>query len=556
MKKSIINRNYSLLVLVILILYITYINIPNSLIMRGGGEGSNPYDSMSTETLDKNLMKHSMVYNILNNKIGFYVYIGIVIILLILSIYYFNLQVQVQGIPGIANPSVDWDNEGATFLTQFFLLDRESKGLNAPGTTSVPPVMIENFGKKTIDFASTAKLGIDVYCNIVSPCNICKCTGPDPNYGGDQKFAPIIPYDGVGCIAPKTLETFNEGLEVPNPGANIVETAQKLGLDHRIRSGEIPNCCCHLFNTLGIKISDIHKDVAQTLTDVGKNNTPPPANALQVVLSKSSIPAKTATLTNSTFPIGIPVEMGCEPNETIKPLQSSDGKLIVPNNGLHTFAMIQSCLSTKPITYGAKPITTSDGDESAPLDVPDLTKPNNGKSPYDVNMTACSDPKMKNQLVNDRGYSKNSLYRNNTFFNELKTIIKNAKNKTPSTSFDISKYIGKLPIAPAVDTAYPWTGPVWPVVHPAFMGDSVTTEWFYISGNSKYELKIDNYLKEVYAFPVKVNTVKNTNTTKNISSATAGVAEATAFITSGLVDKYLKYYADKTHIYHGAYIFP
>jgi len=543
--------------------------------MRGGGG-----DTRSTEELEIACKKHSMVYNILS-AYNFYIYYGIVGILLSVSIYYLYLQVQIQGIPSAVDPVIGWDNEVATFLKQFFLLDRQSKGINAPGSTSVKPSDIENFSDKTITFASKVRAGIDVFCNIVSPCNVCDCTGPDPDYGGDQKDAPIIPYNGTKCMVPKTIETFIEGADgtstvvsKPNPADNIIQNAQKLGLEHRIKSGEIPNCCCHLFNKLGVKLgdgtTDITMAIADTLTNQGKDDVPPATNALETILSKSSLTPKPALL-NTTYPIGIPKEVGCEPDQLPQSLKGSDGKSTTPNNGLYAFAMIQACLSTKPISYGAKPIKAGDIVDT-PTTPPDLTLPNKGKTPYDVNKEACSsgNGSVVVNLDNDRGYSKNSLYRSNKFFNALKSIILNASKGTPSSSFKVKDYIGKLPTVD--DSFYPWVnndktpGPAWPNTHPAFMGDEVKTEWFYIVGDTKYELKIDNYLKEIYAFPINIKTnktlKKNSNCTKDIEkdaaaiAVPAGVTAAVAFLKLGLVPKYKVLKENRSHIYHGAYIFP
>lgn len=589
-----INRNYSLLVLIILILFITYINIPNSLSMKGGSD-NNPYDSMTPEDLDKNLMKHSSVYNLLNNNIGFYVYVGVLILLLIISIYYFNLQIQVQGIPNVANPVISWDNEGSTFLTQFFILDKKSKGINAPGSDAIKPETVANFSNDTIDFASKMKSGIDLFCNIVAPCNICSCTGPDPNYGGDSRDAPIVPYDGPGCKPAATLEIpvekFSEGLNdkapkiVPNPGNSVKKTAEKLGLEHRIMPGTIPNCCCHLFKTIGITLgtgtrsTDITPEIALTITNLGKDADDKPIDvlpdALKIITEKSNIDdIKNNSISNTKWPLGLPKEVGCEPNERPAPLEDATGAPKTPNNGLYAFAMLQSCLSTKPISYGSKPIKDDQGNEEELDDVPDLTKPNDGKTPYSINTTACNDPKMIEQLVNERGYSKNSLYRNNEFFNALKAVISNAAKGTPSTSFELKKHIGNLPVPP-MDTSYPWVdlvnksapGPNWPDAHPAFgPGDFVTTEWFYIKDSKKYELKIDNYLKEVYAFPLRKDATKNSNATREILPANPGFDAAKAFLDAGLdakimknnkeVPKYLELRKNRSSIYHGAYIFP
>ena len=72
MKKSILSRNYSLLILVLLILYITFINLPIDKVNMKGGEVvdlNNPYLTMDTDKLIKNLEKFSPIYKYLNKYI-------------------------------------------------------------------------------------------------------------------------------------------------------------------------------------------------------------------------------------------------------------------------------------------------------------------------------------------------------------------------------------------------------------------------------------------------------------------------------------------------------
>jgi hypothetical protein len=559
MKKSIINRNYSLLVLILLILFITYINIPLSTSMKGGSVGTTKYDSMSKDKLTEELMKTSTLFMVLNKYL--YVYIGIIVILLGVAIYYLNDLSIVQGIPGIKDPVLGWDNEGVTFLTQYFILDRENKGLNNPGSARIPEGALDNFDKNVTDVISNYRQGVDLFCNVVAPCSICDCSGPDPKYGGDPANAPIIPYGGTECKPNVShFTSFVDGKLVEHlapptsPAEQINATKWKLDFSHR-KMGNIPKCCCHLLNAVGINIASVTDSMANLLTPAGSDKQPVTGNELTPILalsdqSKAYVPNVRA-IRNTTFPIGIYPELGCEPAEEPAPLNTPAGS-VKPNNGNYALAMFQACLSKKPITYKGNDVKNDDGSvgESNPPP-PDSTTPNSGKTPLEVNKVSCAT--YDTQLSLDRGYSKNSLYRNNDFFNALKNIIAQAKKGTPVTSFDIKPYIGVLP-TPS-NSSKPWSGPAWPSTHAAFSGDSTTTLYFYNSAvtSKKYELKIDNYLKEVYAYPVAGTTPRNPYCTVEILAADTGGANAIAFLDAGIIDKYVN---KSSKLYRGTYIFP
>ena len=557
MKKSIINRNYSLLVLILLILFITYVNIPTSSIMKGGSAGTSKYDSMSKDKLTEELMKSNSLFMVLNKY--FYGYVGIIVVLISIAIYYYYQLALVQGIPGLVTPVVGWDNEGATFLTQYFILDRENKGLNAPGTVKVPPEALKDFNKNTTDLIGNYRSGVDIFCNIVSPCNICECSGPDPKYEGDPADAPTIPYGGSQCKS--TAESFTtvvdgkivESFAPPTtPAGKINALRLKLDFSHR-RFGGIPKCCCHLFNVIGVDIKTVTDSMATLLTDAGSEKQPTTGNELTPILAlsdqtKALIPNVRA-IRNTTYPIGIYPEVGCEPSEEPEPLKTPSGP-VKPNNGNYALAMFQACLSKKPVTYVPAAVTDADaGNEMGTIPF-DSTKPNEGKSPYEVNVAEC--PDYKDKLTTDRGYSSNTIFRNTEFFNAIKNILKQAKNKTPVLTFDIKPYIGVLPTASNSST--PWAGSAWPVAHAAFKGDGLTTEYYYISiASKKYELKIDNYLKEIYAYPIKVGSKRNPYCTIEIKSSDTGGAEASSFLEYGLVKKYMKRVPKELK---GLYVFP
>lgn len=608
MKKSIINRNYSLLILILLILFITYINIPISTNMRGGGEAEeNPYDKMTPEDLDKNLMEHDSVYKFLNTYYN--IYLGILIILLGVAIYFIYDQANLEGLPGVINPALSWDNEGATFLNTYFGVSREKNKTSPPGSSGLNSNDLAGFDDRVADMIKTVRPGVDLFCNIIAPCNICTCKGPDPSYAGLPSDAPIITYEGVECGPPEQTEHFIEGatakVPVANPAKELKKQREKLGMDHRL-FGTIPNCCCHLFNTVGLDIAKItDDDVLKKFLLVGsdKANEPIDNSDLTKFLSVKTIadgvyqregPGITSgAYNNKTQPIGMAPEVGCEPLEEIKPLNTPSGS-VLPNNGNFALAMFQACLSNKPIEYKGAAVTT-EGEGTTTADVaPDSSKPNAGKSPLELNKKACalklnSPDELEVSLKLDRGMSKNFMHRNKKLMKKIDTIIKNAKLNITNVPFDIRPYLGKIPnstnAGPGDDKDFirPWAGGPWPTDkdHIAFKGNGVVTEYYYkytdtnVTPNREiiYELKIDNYLREIYGFPVKTGKQRNESCVTELVATTdtlklfldTGLKPATLGDSGYLnraykklvpSDKTSKSVPNRNHIFYGAYIFP
>jgi hypothetical protein len=534
MKKTIINRNYSLLVLILLVLYVTYIIIPNNTNMMGGSS-PNPFDSMDETKLTTHLMKTDSLFNILNKY--FTIYIAINVILILASLYFAYFQYAIQGIPAAGiQPVTSWDNSGATFLTDFFLLSRQKLGLNPPNIT-INPDFLKDFDNNAINLVSEQKPGVDLFCNIISPCDICGCTGPDPNYAGDVEDAPIVPYGGPGCVA---KETFMEGAtgsaEPAIPDASVINNYKdKFDYSHRILGNGLPNCCCHLFKKYNIP-SNWPSSKIDDLMKLGAGENPPPLKGDE--LEKLLGDARFAGI-DKLPSLGLPNEIGCEP-EKLGEFKGNDGKTVKANNGNYALAMFQSCLSNKPNKKVPASISSSDpnNNTSLPADT-SITNPNDGKTPYDINIKECFDDAGKindKRLAADKGISQNFVFRNELLFDEIK---KGRKSTTPSStnkSLDMTKYIGNFNGTWWKDNA----GPAWPfnILFPD-PNNSVSTQYYYTYYSKRYELKIDNHLQEVYVDPQRKQ--KNKNCTIEIIDIAKIKSVSNITITQGDVDAMKKF---------------
>jgi hypothetical protein len=487
-----------------------------------GGSSPNPFDSMDDTKLTDHLMKTDSIFNILNKY--FTIYIAINVILVLISLYFAYFQYVIQGVPAAGiEPKTGWDNSGATFLTDFFLLSRQKLGLNPPNIT-VNPDLLKDFDKNATDLVTEQKPGVELFCNIISPCDICGCTGPDPNYAGEAEDAPLVPYGGAGCVA---KETFIEGLS-PVPDASIINSYNDTyDYSHRMFGNGLPNCCCHLFDKYKIP-SDLPTSKINELMKAGTENNPVNGDEVEKFLDNNFKGI------DSLKSLGLPKEFGCEPVEIGKYV-GSDGKIVEANNGNYSLAMFQGCLSNKPNKKKPAEITSSDPNNNTALSGDSsITSTTEGKTPYDINIMECfnSDNTINRQkLAADKGISQNFTFRNEDLFTAIKKGRKEAKDPTSiKKALDLTPYIGKL------DGTW-WKangGPDWPfdILFIDDHANSVSTKYFYKDDkNRRYELKIDNYLQEVYVDPRKYP--KNKNCTIDISTVDI-TKEMHAFLDFGL----------------------
>ena len=620
MKKSIINRNYSLLVLVLLILYLTYISIPNNTNMMGGAS-NNPYANMNIEELNKNLMKHSSLYKILNNYFG--VYIGVIVILIASLGYFAYFQYNFQGIPAAGVSSgLPWDNEGAIFLKDFFDISRAKYGIGKnPG---YPQSVIDEFESKADDMVINMKGPVDSFCNIIAPCNICACRGPDPNYAGDPKSAPLVPYQGMNsitgtsCKPPETVESFDPSLEhmtsQTSPGQAILDAKEKTGMSDKFIS-RIPSCCCHVFATYGIDTSNATKVAALKaivgygtssptgLTNVNKitsimDVTLPDANPTLINAMKNA----SGTSADSIYPLGLLPEVGCEPmGQTVAQINTKDGK--IPTHTDYALDMFTACLNPNPTKYSGKKTSDPATGVATVAPIPDSnTVPNENKTPFDINMKRCA----KYDIHLDKGISLNNALRYQSIITKftldklspssasIKPIgvpttltiandIKNQKENGTVNSWTDGVWNSTGAPSPVLDTSLPrtWTntgGPNWPcsipimqtgntvpngigvlVPHAAFNTNRMETSYYYILNNITYKLKIDNHLHEVHAYPLKDITKSKFSNTQILASDPGGPG-AVAFLNFGLTRKISPTSTDPvvpTDMLHiGSYVFP
>jgi hypothetical protein len=596
MKKTIINRNYSLLVLVLLILFITYINIPNNMTMTGGGAvlSSNPWDQLDPKDLDIKLMKHSKLYAILNNYFG--IYIGVLVVLIGVTAYFGYTQYTYQGVPGAGvSPAVPWDSEGGIFLNSFFNLARTKYGLNSAGSvpTGIDPKQLATFEKQADTLVDQAKTAVDLFCNIVAPCNICECRGPDPNYGGKLSNAPLINYQGMNKLTKTSCKPVVSPPKsnVPgqaSPGQAILDMHAKKGVSHKIIP-RIPNCCCHLFSAYGIPTDEVTL-TALSNSLIGPNGSGGTKDITSGTPSVVSVATKFPpsitkdTLKNSTFPLGLAKYAGCEPagapSGGIIPFVSPSGT-IKPHTGagagspgIYALNMFTACLSQTPIPVPT--VSTNNGTSSSSSAVP-TTAPFSGRTPLAKNILACRGYNVDldrgispHHAINSCKYSANvkasSYTPKSSFDSTLEDDIKKSSGEnaspiswtsgvwhstgTPEPSLDTGIY--RSPPSPCIG----WTGPPWPSekstppipgvgvaageeVHAAFKGSDVETSYYYKLNNIYYMLTIDNYLHEVYAYPVKDNTKdsRSRTCTNLIASGQPGYATASAFLNWGITQK-------------------
>lgn len=597
MKKSIFNQNYSLLVLILLILFITYINIPSTINtnMRGG-RSSNPYDSMSEERLDQILMNQSVIYKILKNN--FTIYIILIIILLLSMSYFAYLQYLILGVPvaGI-QPVENWDSEGLRFLNGFVEVAKTKYGLYTPSTrpTTVTNKELDNFNKETEQLLIEANSAINLFCNAVAPCNICECRGPDPDYGGDPKKAPLVSYGGKNynaltesgteyCTPMKNkVREFADGTIDVTPSsdvANSVVNSNNQSGAGNLQMSRIPNCCCNLFSTYGVNTSS--DSLNRFATAIAGDNVSLSDAAIKAFITKTpNTVTATGGLKDGTWPLGLALIAGCEPLTDPATIKIS-GKTATGQTTLaspygtfnstgqitskYALNMFKSCLSKKPISYARAP--SADGENTpAPQD---HTRPNDGITPLDKSICECNayDSALDVGIsipfsLNRTGELIKSTTTDSSKFDLDKIVQNDVKVGNKSCgSWTTGLWNVQNKSAPILNTSIPktWTdagGPNWPSAiptpaitgigvsgtgvtgpHPAFSTSDIQTTYYYKLGNAFFYLKINNNIHEVDAYPFSTLAalkVRYPYCVNEITSTnTNGGESATKFLNFGL----------------------
>lgn len=501
MKKSIINKNYSLLILILLILYITYINLPqNKINVQTGGEyidPNSPFFGMDDNKLSKILARNSTLYSILNNY--YWIYILINIALIGIAAFYAYMQYQVQGVPlaGI-EPGISWDLEGLHFLNFYYLTAKQKYNLFTPGNSpGIKSEVLDKFEDDLDKFVETKdkngrvlKDAIDTFCNIITPCKLCNCSGPDPNYAGVPLQTPAGPlslapperYAPNTVCAPKPAK--NDGSKDPTDSTRAVIKMQKKRGIQDLVFGRIPDCCCHLWKSL---FGD------------SENFTQAKLNALLLSVTKDD------PRTSTNF--GIPAAAGCEPANASNPatLSGDTGTAkahVVNGVNIYRFNMIKSCLIKSGLLLKENQanydITTT------PVKIPTITS-------LTPKFTACAT--YNTDL--DEGISVNYVLRHPERYSgpsssripELSTVALDKVKKDTWTSGIWTETSGVEPDTSSIKPSD------WPNIEPFTLPKRteapftrtklLNNYWYTASSNIKYQLKINTRLYEVVAYPVK-----------------------------------------------------
>ena len=550
MKKTVLNRNYSLLVLVLLILYVTYINIPDNLSMSGGGADD--------AALDLKLQKYSVLYKYLSKF--FWVYVILVGSLLGYTIYraFTSDEMFFQGVPLLGYESnFDWDRQGSIFLPAFFNLAKLKYGLFTPGLEPSDPVVAKSFEDDAAVHINDPKnrLAVDVFCNEIVPCNICHCQGPDPNYAGLPSKAPLIYYPGDKnnqCHPPSVAEKFINVVEylddpnTPNPGAAIINHQQMTGISDK-HVGMIPNCCCELVH-LHIKNTPLNNTPSSTAAS-REINAANISGLTADFIKRSKQAYKNARLmsaevANDDGLVGLGSHANCE--TATKSIQlgqaNDDGTPKLDDDG-------------KPEYQEYKLNMSADGKDNTAIDT-QIRSCNNSAEQIAKIVKTCNkyDPDMARGISPFHAQNLFKFYSKNMISNSEKTDIKKASSVNdvpedwtiqPNPNSSGGKVINNIPA-----NDWPGTSGGSPDPDNIFGRDIVSpvkTKYWYTTGsgstkpNTKIELKIDTHLYEIYGKPVTNLTPISTSNITN----------------KGIIDWLDSYiFQDTTDISNGVYMFP
>jgi hypothetical protein len=526
MKKT-IHKNYSLLVLVLLILYMTYINLPPDKInnMTGGAiiDPNNPYLGMDENELNEHLIAHSAIYSFMFKYS--WVYWTITALLFGIAGYYASTQFGIQGIPILGiEPGISWDEEGRQFINYFYVMSKQKYGLiTSEYSSNINSKVMNDFENDFDKFVAkndgNSRIAIDTFCNAVSPCNICNCAGPDPNYAGTYGNAPKVMFPGIDSGSGKSCvpKSENPGQPSAADAANAVIKMQKSRGIGDLIFGRIPNCCCHLWKAL------IPNEANFTAT--GLQNL---INTLQTVTD-----------------INMSTSNGCQP---AKPGDTSPlkGKVngrdteIVPyrdanGDNTYVFDMVKACIAKNKLT-----------------DLTDfqINTTNNRVSTVSQEFLACK----TYDLDLDEGVTAAHVAKN------ARKYITPSIGRTPSGTStgtglnDVSRswtsglWNESGGTAPKISIVKPSN---WPSVIPFIGRETINSWWYKSSSGIMYELTIYNRLYEISAYPVKV--VDNTIYINEFKSTTHPTV--VTFLNSYLSEAALSANPN-IFMYGGSYYFP
>jgi hypothetical protein len=219
--KNSISQKYSIFILIILILILVYIHIPNPPnVMRGGAE---------LEAEIKNMINNDKIYSYtLGHPIIQWV-ILVLIIGLIVGAYFTSVgPFSWTGAPvlGITGSSQSFAQLGPGFLKKFYILTNDTFMNKTNGSPATYPDDMETYKNNLVDFKTSMKSQINIFCNAVLPCSKCQCPG----------------YVGVECGPNPNKPGLTQGeVAAANAAKKVIEANSKSAEKF---FGIIPKCCC------------------------------------------------------------------------------------------------------------------------------------------------------------------------------------------------------------------------------------------------------------------------------------------------------------------------
>jgi hypothetical protein len=234
MNNSLINRNTTILVLVILVLGFIYTNLESNQSMTGGA-----VDCEAFIPIVKKLIAKDTLYSYtIGSTPGFIIYIILILILTYLGFIFVKYEITYSGSPVIAGTGytmLDWA-KGAFY--KFYTVRNDMyfyKDTNAPGASGTTTKQDEEQFTGLIETLRSPAYRDTVhnFCEKVQPCSKvtpCACPGATACQSNVQHFANV------------NIEHFLEhNSNTANPAKKAIALKQK----HAKKFfGIIPKCCC------------------------------------------------------------------------------------------------------------------------------------------------------------------------------------------------------------------------------------------------------------------------------------------------------------------------
>ena len=241
MNNSLINRNTTVLVLVILILGFIYMNLQNQS-MTGGG---NVDCDLFVPIVKKIIEKDTLYKFTIGSTPGLIVYILLILVLVYLGYIYSKYEITFRKSPFIEGSGfsmIDWAKGG---LYNFYLIRNDTyfyKDTNAPGASGKTTPEKQ---KQFLDLVTTLRTPafkpiVDNFCSAVQPCS---------------KITPCGCKGALACPSnEKELQTFLN-VNVEHFGAGKEGRVSSRDRQHKMKTMKkffaiIPKCCCVLSKKL------------------------------------------------------------------------------------------------------------------------------------------------------------------------------------------------------------------------------------------------------------------------------------------------------------------